>query len=200
MNLKRFCVGIFLVLLLHLIPSVVNASLSTESSIIQTTIPASTAASLSPSEQPMVYDLPYPGLLPDHPLYIIKVFRDRIVLLFTRDQLRRIEIKRHLADKRLSMGKALINKGKIELGASTMSKGEKYLFEAVKDTHAYISKTPEINQTTIDILLVATINHEAIIQQLLNDAPLIDRESLGLSFQIAQESEREIRTVKSDKL
>lgn len=200
MKVKVWSIFIFLVLFVNVFPSIASASVLNESSVMQTTVPATSGASLSPSEQPAVYDLPYPGLLPDHPLYIIKVFRDRIVLFFTRDPLRRIEIKRHLADKRLSMGKALIKKGKIELGASTISKGEKYLFEAVNDTRIYISKTPEINQTTIDTLLVASINHEAIIQQLLNDAPLIDRESLGLSLQIAQESEREIRTVKSEKL
>ncbi|HSW97310.1 MAG TPA: hypothetical protein VLF89_05800, partial [Candidatus Saccharimonadales bacterium] len=48
---------------------------------------------VSPSISPIItmenkqiqYDLPYPGLLPDNPLYSLKVLRDKIVEFFISD-------------------------------------------------------------------------------------------------------------------
>jgi hypothetical protein len=39
--------------------------------------------------QKIDYDLPYPGLLPDHPLYFIKAGRDKITELITRDNIKK---------------------------------------------------------------------------------------------------------------
>lgn len=77
------------------------------------------------------YNLPYPGILPDHPLYPIKVVRDKLYDFFLRDLIKKTEFKLLMADKRLGMGIALMDKGKPELAEQTISKGTKYYEEAV---------------------------------------------------------------------
>lgn len=79
------------------------------------------------------YVLPYPGILPDHPLYWLKMIRDRIWLTLTRDPVQKIERLILYADKRLGAGKALIDGNKKSLGVTTLSKSEKYLEKALDE-------------------------------------------------------------------
>lgn len=85
----------------------------------------------SESSVPKVnYYLVYPGILPDHPLYKLKMIRDRIWLWLTTDAVEKSERLLLFADKRLGAGKVLIEGGKVDLGISTLWKAEKYLAEA----------------------------------------------------------------------
>jgi len=73
------------------------------------------------------YYLSYPGILPDHPLYWVKMIRDRVQLWLTTNPLAKAEKLLLYADKRLGAGWALIEGNKVELGVTTLTKGEKYL-------------------------------------------------------------------------
>ncbi|MFH1289398.1 MAG: DUF5667 domain-containing protein [Patescibacteria group bacterium] len=73
------------------------------------------------------YHLAYPGLLPDHFLYPIKMIRDRIWLFLTTNKIDRSKLLLLYADKRLGAAKALIEGGKKELGLETLVKSEQYL-------------------------------------------------------------------------
>jgi len=77
------------------------------------------------------YYLPYPGILPDHPLYWLKMVRDRIQLWLITSPLAKAEKLLMYADKRLGAGWALIDGNKQELGVSTLTKAEKYLERAI---------------------------------------------------------------------
>jgi hypothetical protein len=77
------------------------------------------------------YYLPYPGLLPDHPLYWLKMVRDRVQLWLITDSLQRGEKLLLYADKRLGAGWALVEGNKPDLGITTITKAEKYLEQAV---------------------------------------------------------------------
>lgn len=108
------------------------------------------------------YFLPYPGILPDHLLYPLKMVRDRIWLFLTTDPLRKAELYLLFADKRLGASRALIEGNKIDLGITTLTKAEKYLEKAVnqervaqqvgKDTAAFLEK-----------LSLATLKHEEVM-------------------------------------
>jgi len=91
-----------------------------------------TATSSSQQQSVSVnYELPYPGLLPDSPLYFLKAIRDRIVSFLISDPLRKAEFDLLQADKRLNAGIHLFNKGKISLALSTVSKAENYFEQAL---------------------------------------------------------------------
>lgn len=78
------------------------------------------------------YYLPYPGILPDHPLYWVKMIRDRVQLWFIFDKEQKAEKMLLYSDKRLGAAWALIEGQKQDLGVTTLTKGEKYLEEAVR--------------------------------------------------------------------
>lgn len=77
------------------------------------------------------YTLPFPGaILPDHPLWPLKVIRDRVWLLVTTNPTRKMELEILFADKRLGSAKMLFEKNNQALGVATLEKAERYLHEA----------------------------------------------------------------------
>lgn len=91
------------------------------------------AETSSPSAKVQDYQLPYPGLLPDSPLYWLKVLRDRVIAFLISDPLKKAEFNLLQADKRLNSGIFLFDKrkGKEDLAESTISKGENYFEDAI---------------------------------------------------------------------
>lgn len=83
------------------------------------------------------YNLPYPGLLPDSPLYIFRVIRDKVVSFLISDPKRKAEFDLLQADKRLNAGVFMLdsanqNDKKMKLAVSTMSKAENYFGSAIE--------------------------------------------------------------------
>jgi hypothetical protein len=87
--------------------------------------------SATSSSQQMNYELPYPGLLPDSPLYFLRILRDKAVGFLISDPLKKTEFDLLQADKRLNASIYLLNKGKTSLALSTVSKAENYFEEAL---------------------------------------------------------------------
>jgi len=113
------------------------------------------------------YYLPYPGILPDHPLYWLKMIRDRSLLAFTKKPVDRFERLLLYADKRVGAAEALIEGGKTELGVTTATKAEKYLDQSVNQFEELAKSgraTPEINSKITKALL----KHEEILIGVLN--------------------------------
>ncbi len=86
----------------------------------------SQAAPIAPTVAPVDYQLAYHGLLPDNPLYFLKVLRDRLIDFLIADPLKKAEFYLLQADKHATSGVALFVKGKQELAETTISKGENY--------------------------------------------------------------------------
>jgi len=109
------------------------------------------------------YSLAYPGILPDHFLYPVKMIRDRIWLWLTFNPLKKAELMLLLADKRLGAAKALMEGNQPELGISTLTKGEKYFLQAVaqeriakdrgENTQAFLEKLNRAGQKHEEVLL-----------------------------------------------
>lgn len=111
------------------------------------------------------YYLAYPGILPDHFLYKLKMARDRVWLLLTTNSLKKAELLLLFADKRVGAGKVLVEGNKVPLGISTLMKGEKYLERAVSQTEKAKKKGIEIN-VLAEKLNNAALKHEEILLDL----------------------------------
>lgn len=135
------------------------------------------------AKKPVEYDLHwggtiYPGVLPDHFLYKIKMIRDRIWLFLTTNPLKKAELLLKLADKRLLAAQQLVDKGKNDLAVTTITKAEKYLERAVNQEKVAREKgidTAELLQR----LSGATLKHEEVlldVREKVGDPakPLID--------------------------
>lgn len=112
------------------------------------------------------YALPYPGILPDHPLYFLKAIRDKILLLFTYDHVKRTNLNLLLSDKRLVMGQLLWEKGNADLSTSTFSKAEKYLLSATLELGT-LKKQNSLPPGLADKVELAAKKHEEVISKLM---------------------------------
>jgi len=139
-----------------------NLVLAAKSQVVEPT-PLPT---LTPTPTPVDYYLVYPGILPDHFLYPLKMIRDRFWLILTTGPRRKAEVMLLFADKRLGAGKALIEGGKERLGVTTLSKGEKYLEQAVGQLQLAQKKGQEIPSSLKEKFLKAVGKHREILEEL----------------------------------
>lgn len=134
----------------------------------------------------------YPGILPDHLLYPLKMVRDRILLFLTTDPLKKAELFLQFADKRVRAAKALVlEKDKIELGITTLTKAEKYLEKAVnqeeiarqagKDTTDFLEK-----------LSHATLAHEKVMLEFEEKVPNESRPVYDNALQYARQGYQQV--------
>ncbi len=82
-------------------------------------------------EGEVMYELPYPGLLPGHYLYPLKMMRDRVVEWLTFDRDKKVELMVLYADKRMAAAKVLLERGEEDLGVETGLKAMMYQERAI---------------------------------------------------------------------
>jgi hypothetical protein len=134
--------------------------------------------SQSPTPTPIIgqkvdvdYFVPYAGkVTPKSPLWPLKALRDKVWLTFTTNQTKKAEILLLFADKRLAMAQQLMGEENAELSVSTLTKGEKYLEQAI----AQEKKARAKGQDTTELLKKlnnSTLKHRQILEELLVDSP-----------------------------
>lgn len=117
-------------------------------------------------EKKQEYLLPFPGILPDHPLYFLKQVRDGIMDRLIVDPLRKAEFHVLQADKRLNMGKVLVEQKKEKLAEEVISKGEKYLERAISGLMAYKSLGRPVPASLIDKITRSLEKHVEVLTDL----------------------------------
>lgn len=138
------------------------------------------------------YDLPHPGILPDHPLYVIKAIRDKALIFFTRDSLKKAQIYLLFSDKRTNMAIELVKKGKWGLALTTFSKGEKYFFEI--PAIIVESKKQGVSASN-DLVLKVKLSHEKhmeIVEDFLKNAPSGQRKQLEQLLELEHQIDQKL--------
>lgn len=150
------------------------------------------SATLSTSSaQTIDYALPYPGLLPDSPLYFLKAIRDRVQLFLIGDLNKKAEYELIQADKRLNAALYLSKAGKekYELSESTVSKAENYLESSIDD--AYKAKEQKIDVRDLSFrLLTSSKKHQEVIGSIAKNVDSDTREKLEIQLKRAKELEK----------
>lgn len=119
----------------------------------------------------VIYNLPYPGLLPDHPLYFVKIVRDRMQEFITRDNLKKAELYLLLSDKRVAMAQALAKNGKDRNAITTISKAEKY-FEKIPRLLVDSKKQGvAASSEFVSRLRLSNAKHKEVIETFLKELP-----------------------------
>jgi len=121
------------------------------------------------SESRLFYPLPYPGILPNNPLYPLKALRDRVLEFLIRDPLKKADFYLLMSDKRLNMGIFLTDRKQPSLAESTVSKGEKYFFKGVELVENIESQ--EEKQQLANKYKKALLKHEEVVNNLKNNSP-----------------------------
>lgn len=139
----------------------------------------------------VAYELPYAGLLPDHPLYIFKAARDQFTVWSTRDYLKKAQLYLLYSDKRLVMGQQLIKRGKSKMAITTVSKGEKYFLKIPDILETTRKQGAEATQDFVNKVKLSNAKHIEIIEKMAKEVPQGEENSLtdtlNLSLQIREQ-------------
>ncbi len=111
------------------------------------------------------YSIPFPGkVLPDNPLWSVKVVRDWAWYRFTGDPIKKAELALLFADKRLMSSKLLFENKKPDIAVSTLTKGEKYL-EIALEQEEVARKQGKDTSEFLTRLASASLRHRQIIEE-----------------------------------
>lgn len=133
------------------------------------------------------YQLPYPGILPNHRLYPIKAARDRLVEFFTRDLNKKAELYLLYADKRIYMAQMLAEQKQWKLAESTASKAEKYLLKVKETVDNLKGMGGGMDVAFIPDVKQAVIKHQQILKDLQKKAPKEYRNGLKATLKLNSE-------------
>jgi hypothetical protein len=155
---------------------------------ISAVTPAETAKATVPeamatleAKPKVVYYLPYPGILPDNPLYKLKAARDKVSLMFTFNEEKKARKELLFADKRINAAVFLTEGGKANLGVTTATKAEKYLEQAVGRTTKMNKGGQDVKSLMLDLQKAAS-KHVEILEELLSGTSGEEKKSLEISL------------------
>lgn len=122
------------------------------------------------------YNLPFPGILPDQPLYKLKVLRDKISLILISNPLKKIEFYLLQADKGILATAILVDKNKIDLAEQTALKAEHNmtLISGTLNVYYRQQQTSSSKVETKDLikkLKTASLKHQEVLSSLLKRVP-----------------------------
>lgn len=131
--------------------------------IEQTTQEATRATSV-------IYALPYPGILADHPLYFLKALRDRIMERLIADPARKIEFYILQGDKSLNSAVFLGAKGKDAFAQQAIIGSEEHMEKALTTAKAIKVRGGEVPGYVIEHLTNSLRKHEEVLTELVSTA------------------------------
>lgn len=142
------------------------------------------------------YELPYPGMLPDSPLYFLKQARDWILDKLIVDPVKKAEFYILQADKRVAMGIVLDAGGKAPLGEEVISKAEKYMNNAVQTLLTLKDQGKDVPAYIVDHLAKALTKHTEVITAELAKAQESEKAGLTGSLNLVKELQADLAKLK----
>jgi hypothetical protein len=142
------------------------------------------------------YELPYPGMLPDNPLYFLKQARDWMLDKLIVDPVKKAEFYILQGDKRLSMGIMLSASGKKTLGEQVISKGEKYMDNAVQSMLTLKSQGKDVPAYIVDHLSKSLAKHAEVLTAEIDKAGGAERAGLNASLTLVGKLRSDLEKLK----
>lgn len=141
------------------------------------------------------YMLEYPGLLPDHPLYMLKNIRDRVTFFLNRDYIKKAELLLLYSDKKIHAATLLSQKGKWQLATQTLIESER-MFADIPE-HVITAKkqgTRAPEALSLDLKL-SNQKHRQIIETFLKEAPGGERAEIENALRINLKIKQDLLTL-----
>ncbi len=151
---------------------------------------------IEPVVEKIDYALPYPGVLPDHPLYFMKRVRDAVLEMVIIEPVRKSEFYILQGDKRLQMGIMLVEQKKFSLAETTISKAEKYMEKAIVGLTTYKASGGVIPLYVIERTEKALAKHMEVLQELLVKVPEDQKKGIASSIELLARIQQEIKALK----
>lgn len=135
------------------------------------------------------YDLAFPGMLPDNPLYKLKVLRDKFISASILNPLKKIDFYVLQADKGILATAMLIDKNKIDLAQITALKAENN-FTLIAPQLYMLPQKP--NKDFFKRLETAGLKHQEVLASIIKRIP---KEKQKVFEQVIDFSKRNLRTI-----
>ncbi len=143
----------------------------------------------SPTQTIVKYDLAYPGILPDNPLYKLKVLRDKISAVLISDPQKKIEFLLLQTDKGILSAAILVDKNEIPLAEETALKAENNYTLITQELYR-LGKKPD--QAFFDKLKKAAMKHQEVLNSL---GMRVSEDKRKIFFAVADFSKRNWQTI-----
>lgn len=151
---------------------------------------------ISVGNKTVVYQLPYPGILPDHPFFFMKKSRDNITEFLTRDNLKKAEFYLLTSDKHLVMATQLADKDKHELAITTLRRGEKYFQNIVPLLKSSKEQGVRPSDDLMRKIQNSSVKHRESIEGLMSKLPQGNSDDLAELLEINKNTYTEIEKLK----
>lgn len=157
---------VWIISLFALASIIVSPTFSKEPSITEPS-PTPTEEQASASAT-IKYDLAYPGMLPDNPLYKLKLLRDKISAALITDPKKKIEFYLLQTDKGILASAILVDKGNIDLAAQTALKAEHFYTMISQEIYRLPNETDD---AFFEKLKKASLKHQEVLASLAKRVP-----------------------------
>jgi hypothetical protein len=135
------------------------------------------------------YTLPYPGILPDHPLYFLKQLRDQIMESLISDSLRKIEFYILQGDKLTNSGIFLSTKNNETLVVEVFSRAQKSMQKAIFATTAFTEKGKVLPGYIKERLVQSLMKHNEVLSELAGNTTGSQKDSYSGLLEAGKELE-----------
>lgn len=147
-------------------------------------------------EEKVSYTLPYPGILPDHPLYFLKKIRDQILESLISDPVRKIEFYVLQSDKALNAGIFLGARDKQTLASEMFVKSGTSMENAVKAAASLKASGRELPGYVLERLNNSLAKHEETLTELGQKAVETQKANLMKVFELMKKLQQDVSSMK----
>ena len=117
----------------------------------------------TPTPAAIDYTLPYPGILPDNPLYFLKDLRDKIIEFLISDPVNKAEFYILQADKKLNMGITLSGMGKTTEANTILAQSLSVRTQAVTQVESILQSGGKVPAFVLEKLTLSIRKHEEVL-------------------------------------
>lgn len=149
--------------------------------------------SLNIDEPEVVYPLPYPGILTDHPLYFIKQMRDSILVFTTRDNAKKAQLYLHLSDKHMAIALELAQKSKGDLSKKELINAENYFLEIPPVLREAKEQGSSSSADFVSKLQQSNAKHKEVITEVMKKVSDSDVETFKTILDKNNQAQKEIQ-------
>jgi len=139
--------------------------------------------------QAQVNDLPRPGILPDHPLYFLKSWAERIGTFFTFGDIPKAERYLALAERRLAEANALADKGELEIAQRALERYQEQLSRSLERTERARLRGMTIEEVS-ETVAEATGKHHLVLEEVLEKVPEEAREAITRAKEVSMTGQK----------
>jgi hypothetical protein len=144
-------------------------------------------------ESSVEYQLPYPGILADSPLYVVKRLRNAYLIWSAKDSYAKSVEYLEQSDKKLAMSRPLLAKGKLKMSVEMVDQSNDLLQESINE-YQKIEGNEEEKRAHLEKLRTAAKKHKIEIETLMKNVPQGDvqtietlrEETITMSEQLAK--------------